>query len=76
MTDQSGSSDAGKWEQLNRCPECGADMERAAQVGEQIGLYYRCPAHGRFRYSWDDDRLEPVPSINPPINPPINDDTR
>jgi hypothetical protein len=36
-------------------------MERAAQVGEQIGLYYRCAEHGRFRYSWDDDRLEAVP---------------
>ena len=36
-------------------------MERAAQVGEQIGLYYRCAKHGRFRYSWDKDALEPVP---------------
>ena len=26
--------------------------------GERIGLYYRCPTHGRFRYSWDHDRLE------------------
>ena len=60
MSDETGSTGAGKWEQLNRCPECGADMERAAQVGEQIGLYYRCPTHGRFRYSWDHDRLEPV----------------
>ena len=51
-----------RWEQLNRCPVCGADMQRAAQVGEQIGLYYRCPEHGRFRYSWDADKLEPVPT--------------
>jgi hypothetical protein len=50
-----------RWEQLNRCPVCGADMQRAAQVGEQIGLYYRCAQHGRFRYSWDADTLEPVP---------------
>ncbi len=27
---------------------------------ERIGLFYLCPGHGRFRYSWDDDRLEPV----------------
>ena len=52
----------GRWEQLNKCPACGGDMERAAQVGEQIGLYYRCPQHGRFRYSWDNDALEPVPA--------------
>ena len=45
---------------MNKCPTCGADMERAAQVGEQVGLYYRCAAHGRFRYSWDDDKLEPI----------------
>jgi len=51
-----------RWDQLNKCPECGADMERAAQVGEQIGLYYRCAVHGRFRYSWDKDALEPVPT--------------
>ena len=52
---------ADRWEQLNKGPACGADMERAAQVGEQIGLYYRCAQHGRFRYSWDDDKLEPLP---------------
>lgn len=52
---------ADRWEQLNRCPVCGADMQRVAQVGEQIGLYYRCAEHGRFRYSWDADKLEPVP---------------
>ncbi len=49
-----------RWRQLNRCPECGADMERQAAVGERVGLYYRCAEHGRFRYSWDADRLEPV----------------
>jgi hypothetical protein len=36
-------------------------MERVAQVGEQVGLCYRCPTHGRYRYSWDRDELEPVP---------------
>jgi hypothetical protein len=55
-----------RWEQLNKCPDCGADMERAAQVGEQIGLYYRCAEHGRFRYSWDNDKLERVPSAQAP----------
>jgi predicted RNA-binding Zn-ribbon protein involved in translation (DUF1610 family) len=50
-----------RWEQLNKCPTCGAHMERAAQVGEQLGLYYRCAQHGRFRYSWDHDMLEPLP---------------
>ena len=47
------------WEQLNKCPQCGADMTRELAVGEAIGLFYRCPEHGRYRYSWDDDRLEP-----------------
>ena len=42
-----------RWEQLNKCPECGADMQREPQVGEQMGLCYRCELHGRFRYSWD-----------------------
>jgi hypothetical protein len=55
------SNPADRWEQLNKCPVCGSDMERAAQVGEQIGLYYRCAEHGRFRYSWDRDELEAVP---------------
>jgi hypothetical protein len=50
-----------RWEQLNRCPDCGADMVRTPQVGEQVGLYYRCAVHGRFRYSWDHDALERVP---------------
>jgi hypothetical protein len=62
MTDEPRTPAAGRWEQLNKCPACGVDMERMAQVGEQIGLYYRCPEHGRFRYSWDHDRLEPVPA--------------
>ena len=48
----------GRWEQLNKCPECGEDMKRDAAVGERIGLFYRCAKHGRFRYSWDHDRLE------------------
>jgi hypothetical protein len=48
------------WEQLNKCPECGIDMKREIAVGERIGLFYRCPDHGRFAYSWDHDRLEPI----------------
>lgn len=51
----------GHWEQLNKCPVCGADMARSPHVGEQLGLYYRCAEHGRFRYSWDEDKLEPAP---------------
>ena len=53
--------DTGRWEQLNKCPECGCDMERVPLVGEQVGLYYRCRTHGRYRYSWDLDKLEPAP---------------
>jgi hypothetical protein len=49
-----------RWRQLNRCPRCGAEMERETAVGERVGLYYRCHEDGRFRYSWDADRLEPV----------------
>ncbi len=49
-----------RWEELNKCPECGREMKRDLAVGERIGLFYLCPEHGRFRYSWDDDRLEPV----------------
>ena len=65
MTEHVPGTGAGKWDQLNKCPDCGADMERAAQVGEQIGHYYRCAEHGRFRYSWDHDRLESVPEHEP-----------
>ncbi len=61
MSDEKREPATGRWDQLNKCPECGAEMERAAQVGEQLGLYYRCPQHGRYRYSWDTDALEPVP---------------
>ena len=61
MTDEARPPATGRWDQLNTCPECGAAMERSAQVGEQLGLYYRCARHGRFRYSWDHDTLEPVP---------------
>ncbi len=35
-------------------------MREEPQVAERVGLYYRCVEHGRFRYSWDHDRLEPV----------------
>jgi hypothetical protein len=65
MTEHVPGTGAGRWEQVNKCPECGADMARAAQVGEQVGLYYRCAEHGRFRYSWDDDTIEPVPENQP-----------
>jgi hypothetical protein len=61
MPDESKPAANGRWEQLNRCPDCGADMQRMTQVGEQLGLYYRCGTHGRFRYSWDDDALERLP---------------
>jgi hypothetical protein len=61
MTDDVPPAKGGSWEQLNRCPECGAEMVRMPQVGEQIGLYYRCAEHGRFRYSWDHDALERGP---------------
>ena len=49
-----------RWEQLNKCPQCGVEMKREIAVGERIGLFYRCPDHGRFAYSWDNDRLEPI----------------
>lgn len=47
-------------EELNKCPRCGGEMKRDLAVGERIGLFFLCPEHGRFRYSWDDDRLEAV----------------
>ncbi len=50
--------DAAGWEQLNKCPECGREMQRVLAVGERLGLFYTCPEHGRFRFSWDDNRLE------------------
>jgi hypothetical protein len=53
------------WEQLNKCPECGRDMRRDPAVGERLGLYYVCDEHGRFRYSWDEDRLEKEPTETP-----------
>ena len=61
MADEPTGTAPDRWEQLNRCPDCGADMRRMPQVGEQIGLYYRCETHGRFRYSWDEDALERLP---------------
>ena len=60
------SNPVDRWEQLNKCPVCGVDMQRAAQVGEQIGLYYRCAQHGRFRYSWDEDKLEAISEEDAP----------
>ena len=35
-------------------------MHEDTGAGERLGAYYRCERHGRFRYSWDHDRLEPV----------------
>lgn len=49
-----------RFDELSKCPECGRKMAEEPQVAERVGLYYRCERHGRFRYSWDDDRLEPV----------------
>jgi hypothetical protein len=52
-----------RWAELSRCPTCGRAMAREQSVGERLGLFYRCPEHGRFRYSWDHDRLEPVDDL-------------
>ncbi len=52
--------DPKRFDELSKCPECGGVMTEEPQVAERVGLYYRCPEHGRFRYSWDHDRLEPV----------------
>lgn len=49
-----------RFDELSRCPQCGRQMREEPQVAERVGLYYRCAEHGRFRYSWDHDRLEPV----------------
>jgi hypothetical protein len=58
--ERSGRTAEPRWEQMSKCPDCGVDMQRDLAVGERLGLYYLCPVHGRFRYSWDDDRLEPA----------------
>jgi hypothetical protein len=52
--------DPKRFDELANCPTCGQRMTEEAQVAERVGLYYRCAEHGRFRYSWDLDRLEPV----------------
>ena len=49
-----------RWDELGFCPECGEKMKEEPQVAERVGLYYRCATHGRFRYSWDLDKLEAV----------------
>jgi hypothetical protein len=49
-----------RFDELSKCPTCGQQMREEPQVAERVGLYYRCPQHGRFRYSWDHDRLDPV----------------
>ena len=61
-----GESDAPLWDQLNRCPDCGRDMERDLAVGERLGLFYICAEHGRFRFSWDDNRLERDEDVSNP----------
>lgn len=52
------TNDAGAWQHVNRCPDCGREMARDLAVGERLGLFYTCPEHGRFRFSWDLNRLE------------------
>lgn len=36
-------------------------MTDEGATGERLGLHFHCPAHGRFRYNWDLDRLERDP---------------
>jgi len=55
-----GDPPSDNWVEPNRCPTCGRDMTREQSVGERLGLYFRCPDHGRFRYNWDHDRLDRV----------------
>jgi hypothetical protein len=52
-----------RFDELGDCPQCGRRMTEEPQVAERVGLYYRCAEHGRFRYSWDLDRLEPVQEL-------------
>jgi hypothetical protein len=52
-----------RFDELAACPRCGGQMTEEPQVAERVGLYYRCPEHGRFRYSWDEDRLEPIQDL-------------
>ena len=59
-----GAAEAGLDTIVLNMPE-DSSLERTAQVGEQVGLYYRCSEHGRFRYSWDNDALEAVPDSAP-----------
>jgi hypothetical protein len=51
---------ATRWDELGFCPQCAEKMKEEPQVAERVGLYYRCATHGRFRYSWDLDKLEAV----------------
>ena len=51
---------------LGVCPLCGQYMEPAARTSDaewadEDGLYYRCPAHGRFRYDLIIGELRPLP---------------
>ncbi|HSL22487.1 MAG TPA: hypothetical protein VK886_13215 [Vicinamibacterales bacterium] len=55
--------DAKRFDELSKCPECGRQMIQEPQVAERVGLYYRCAEHGRFRYSWDKDLLEPIADL-------------
>jgi hypothetical protein len=55
--------DPARFDELSKCPRCGRPMTEEPQVAERVGLYYRCSEHGRFRYSWDNDWLEPVEDL-------------
>ena len=52
-----------RFDEIGHCPHCGRPMKEEPQVAERVGLYYRCAEHGRFRYSWDLDRLEPIQEL-------------
>lgn len=52
-----------RFDELAQCPHCGRRMTEEPQVAERVGLYYRCDEHGRFRYSWDLDKLEPIQDL-------------
>ena len=48
----------GRWEQLNKCPECGEEMQRDAAVGERIGLFTGVRHTDASGFRRDHDRLE------------------
>jgi hypothetical protein len=63
MEEEKKPFDPARFDELSKCPTCGAKMREQPQVAERVGLYYQCPQHGRFRYSWDKDRLESVEDL-------------